>query len=201
MKIDYKKIKNWLINNSKIIYRITAVVLLAILSYGLYVKYNDVLLYFGAVDRDIFWLCIFYTLTFISIIQFLFVLILGKVKRVAKLCCSVIILNMIAMLITIILFSIFRATHCVIIGMLTDLLDSIFGYIYAGIFWPSGRIWGGHDWISSIIFAILASGISTTLQYYFLRKNVKSKKLLLTSLIISSVIVYTCITIFFNIRY
>ncbi|MDE5852688.1 MAG: hypothetical protein K2G97_01445, partial [Oscillospiraceae bacterium] len=63
MKIDYKKIKNWLIKNSKIIYRITAIVLLAILSYGLYVKYNDVLLYFGAVDRDIFWLCIFYTLT------------------------------------------------------------------------------------------------------------------------------------------
>ncbi len=197
MKIDYKKIKNWLINNSKIIYRITAIVLLVILSYGLYVKYNDVLLYFGAVDRDIFWLCFFYTLTFILIIQFLFVLILGKVKRLDKLCCSVIILNMIAMLITFIMYSICG----LIIPKLIYPVDGIIRSILIDLLWPAGLVWCGHDWISSIIFAILASGISTTLQYYFLRKNTKSKKLLLTSLIISSVIVYTCITIFFNIRY
>ncbi len=206
MKIDYKKIKNWLINNSKIIYRITAIVLLAILSYGLYITFRQIIIKFNPVNfyyvhMDKYLLHIFYTLTFILIIQFLFILILGKVKRVAKLCCSVIILNMIAMLITIILFSIFRATYCVIIGKLTGLLDTIFVYLSMDLLWPAGAIWYGHDWISSIIFAILASGISTTLQYYFLRKNTKSKKLLLTSLIISSVIVYTCITIFFNIRY
>ncbi len=196
MKIDYKKIKNWLINNSKIIYRITAIVLLVILSYGLYSTYDEVFFHLGKVGRDKFWLCIFYTLTFILIIQFLFVLILGKVRRIAKLCCSIIILNMIAMLITFILIFIFN-----FIVYYSDYPAE--GYIHElliRLLWPAS-IWASHDWIYSIAFAILASGISTTLQYYFLRKNTKSKKLLLTSLIISSVIVYTCITIFFNIRY
>ncbi len=201
MKIDYKKIKNWLINNSKIIYRITAIVLLAILSYGLYITFRQIIIKFNPVNfyyvhMDKYLLHIFYTLTFILIIQFLFVLILGKVKRIAKLCCSIIILNMIAMLITFILIFIFN-----FIAYYSDYPAE--GYIHElliRLLWPAS-IWASHDWIYSIAFAILASGISTTLQYYFLRKNTKSKKLLLTSLIISSVIVYTCITIFFNIRY
>ena len=104
---------------------------------------------------------------------------------------------MIAMLITFTIYSLYKL-------FIPELRYPSYGLIYwisIDLTWPAGAVWCEHSWISSIIFAILASGISTTLQYYFLRKNTKSKKLLLTSLIISSVIVYTCITIFFNIRY
>lgn len=190
-----KEIYNKLKNNSDKIYRVVAIIMIIILSIGLIKTYKKPYL----VDTDLYWLQIFYTLTFILIVQFIVIMLVGQIKRVSKLCCSVIILNMLGMLITFILYSI-----CLMIisyGRIPPLDTNIISIILMAIFWPTGTVWCTHSLISATIFAVFTSIFSTVIQYFFLRNDTKSKKLLLTSLIISSAICYTCITIYFHINY
>lgn len=178
-------------------YTILAILLCAVLVTGLLRTYHKMLYGWGDVGRDIVWLCFFYILAFLFIVQFLVIWLLGKVTKKSKLCCSIILFNFVAMMGTFSLYSLYK----LVVPTIRFSSSGVIRWILIDLLWPAGLVWCSHSLISAITFAVLASAISTCLQYFFLRKDTASKKLLLTSLLVSTLLCYSAITIFFYFNY
>ncbi|MDO4556892.1 MAG: hypothetical protein Q4B70_17405, partial [Lachnospiraceae bacterium] len=106
--------------------------------------------------------------------------------------------NMFSMLVVFVLYSLYLL-FIPFDGFPVDgVLYRILAYV---ISMPAGMVWCTHSWMYATIFAVLNVVIVTPLQYFFLRKDTKNKLLLFISILLSSIICYTCITVFFNIKY
>ncbi len=178
--------------SSKVLYKIAAIIILLILGVGFIKTYQKP--YITGVD--LYWLRIFYSLIFILILQSIFILLIGQVRQISKMICCIPILNMVAMLGAFLLIRIYNF----IIYFSGYPIDGYIHELFLSFLWPA-NIWASHNWIFTVAFSVFATAIATLLLYFALFKDAKSKKLLFISLIISSLLCYSTMGLYFHLNY
>lgn len=196
-------------SHNNLIYLCLTFFILAILAYGLTTTFDTIFHHLGsAVDKDMFEQSKFYIISFVLIIQFLFLITLGRVKSKARTFCITFFNTVISILMIIgiyaidmIISSYSKSEPTYSIFMPSYLFGFFPRDLVINMFYPSCRIWGFHDLIRPIIFIILGLLFMLPLQYRFLKKDTKNKKLLLWAICISSFICYSAVSFFFYFKY
>lgn len=191
------------ISRNNLIYLCLTVGILGFLAYGLTTTFNTIFHHLGsAVDKDMFEQSKFYVISFVLVIQFLFLITLGRVKSKARTFCLTFIFNVIAICLA---FQIYEIAiyfyHCFTWGINYIMFIDFFKGLASIIFWPKGCIWYEPHIFNTLVFAALCMLIIIPLQYRFLKKDTKNKKMLLWAISISSFICYSAISFFFYFKY
>lgn len=209
MKTKIKHIKeikdkfNW-----SLVGKVVSIIILAILIIGLLATYREIFVRvkpidFHYLDIDEYWLRIFYIIAFILVVQFLFIKILGRVNKLGKLVNSIVVLNITTILITFTLYGIGKLIYTrYVVHLLNSFWDCLDAYISMTVLWPESIIWYRQSLLLSVVvYVILSTAIITPMLYNIHKKDTTSKKSLLISIMVSTIICYTCIAVFFYMRH